>query len=337
MTAGYQRRSDRVEVDRVLVSCGVDLPSIASVEELTEGTFNTVHLIHLRDGSGLVLKISPTSGTPLMTYESGLTHAEAVFYRAAAPLPSVPTPEVVHADFTRSVVDGDVLLYQERPGHSWHSRRDRIEPTDRARLRCDLGRMVAALHRVTGDGFGYPRAHVALARDWPEAVDGMFGALFADAERFAAPLPLPVADLAELVRANRDVLADVHTPKLVHFDLWNGNILVDFGHGRPEIGGLIDGERAFWGDPVADFVSLALLSDIEKDTDFLTGYREAGGTVTFDDQTRRRLSLYRCYLYLIMLVESVPRGYPERERAALHRMVGPPMRTELDVLAGSGR
>jgi aminoglycoside phosphotransferase (APT) family kinase protein len=96
---------------------------------------------------------------------------------------------------------------------------------------------------------------------------------------------------------------------LVHFDLWDGNILVEPSSAGHRISALIDAERAFWGDPLAEFVSLALYGDIERDTAFLDGYRGAGGTVTFDVAARRRLSLYRAYLYLIMWVETVPRGF----------------------------
>ena len=102
---------------------------------------------------------------------------------------------------------------------------------------------------------------------------------------------------------------EVTTPVLVHFDLWDGNILVESGSAGHRIGALIDAERAFWGDPLAEFVSLALFTDIEQDTAFLHGYRAAGGTVTFDLAARQRLALYRAYLYLIMWVETAPRGF----------------------------
>lgn len=84
------------------------------------------------------------------------------------------------------------------------------------------------------------------------------------------------------------------------------------------ITGLVDGERAFWGDPLAEMVSLALFGDIADDPAFLQGYRDAGGDIDPDSRTRRRLAMYQCYLYLIMLVEAVPRGAsgPEHEYVA---------------------
>ena len=50
------------------------------------------------------------------------------------------------------------------------------------------------------------------------------------------------------------VLADVARPALVHTDLWAGNLFVDPGTGA--LVGVIDPERAFWGDPLADLVGV---------------------------------------------------------------------------------
>ena len=50
------------------------------------------------------------------------------------------------------------------------------------------------------------------------------------------------------------------------FGVGAGELLRDAQRERPggrRIGGLIDAERAFWGDPLAEFVSLALFGDID--------------------------------------------------------------------------
>lgn len=338
MSCLSKRRVNRTEIDAILASCGIGSARIRSVEELSEGTFSAVYRIGLPDGTGLMLKVSPRPGTPVLRYEQGLMHGEVAFYSSAAGLPGVPVPAVLHADFDHAVIDGDVLVMSECPGVSWQSRRDRLDQRDLARLRGDLGRMVAALHRVTGPGFGYPRdASTSLAASWRTSFVAMFDAVCQDATWYAAQTPLGIDELANLVRRNADLLDDVQTPALVHFDLWNGNILLDFSGGGPQVGGLIDGERAFWGDPVADFVSLALFDNIENDAAFLAGYRNAGGRVVFDDRTRRRLALYRCYLYLIMLVESVPRGYAGAKHAKMHRLVSDLLLAESAALAAGPR
>ncbi|WP_409179634.1 phosphotransferase family protein [Amycolatopsis sp. VS8301801F10] len=259
---------------------------------LTGATFNTAYRVRPPE---LVVKVSPPPDAPALTYERGLLRTEARFYELAAA--AVPVPRVVHTDFSGRLVDGDVLVMTELPGDSWATRR--LPPAERAARRTELGGLVAGLHRITGTGFGYPGR---LSPSWRTAFTAMLAAVLADAERFAVALPLDQIRTTLLARTG--VLSAVRTPVLVHFDLWQGNILL----GDSGITGFVDGERAFWGDPLADLVSTALFGDIERDADFCRGYRDAGGDLVFDDAVRVRLALYRCYLYLIMLVETVPRG-----------------------------
>lgn len=95
----------------------------------------------------------------------------------------------------------------------------------------------------------------------------------------------------------------------------------------------------FWGDPLGDFVSLALLGDIEQDTAFLTGYQNAGGRADFGTAARQRLALYRSYLYLIMLIETVPRAVDDDQVAWVREAVAPQLVAALDDIGrrGAGR
>ena len=113
-------------------------------------------------------------------------------------------------------------------------------------------------------------------------------------------------------------------PALVHFDLWDGNLLVDE---QGTLTGIVDAERALWGDPHAEFASLALFGTIEADREFLAGYAEAGGAAQPGPSFSRRQALYRTYLYLLMAVEAAPRGYG----AGWRRTVG--VRVDEDLTA----
>jgi aminoglycoside phosphotransferase (APT) family kinase protein len=157
----------------------------------------------------------------------------------------------------------------------------------------------------------------------------MVNAVLADAETFAVTLPRPISGIIEWFDARAAALDEVTTAVLIHFDLWDGNILVEATGAGHRVGAVIDAERAFWGDPLADFNSLALFGDIEQDPAFLRGYRAAGGTVTFDSAARQRLSLYRAYLNLIMWVEAVPRQASQERRDWLHGRVFEPLAAAL--------
>ncbi|HEX5495477.1 MAG TPA: aminoglycoside phosphotransferase family protein [Mycobacteriales bacterium] len=308
MIGGHQRRLERGQLDAVLAAAGIAAGTVDSWVRLGEATFNAAYRVGLADGESLVVKVGPDPTMPTMSYEQGIMRTEALFYHRAAP--AVPVPRVVHADFSRRVIDSDVVVMTCLPGENWHARRGVIDAADRMRLRTELGGIVATLHRVTGEGFGYPPNAPQVS--WRAAFTAMLAAVLTDAERFRAWLPWPVERVRETVARHAGVLDEVTTPVLVHFDLWPGNILLDSGR----ISGLVDGERAFWGDPLAEMVSLALFDDVEEDPAFLRGYRSAGGRIRFNEPARRRLALYRCYLYLIMLVEGVPRGYTGAEHEA---------------------
>ena len=128
-------------------------------------------------------------------------------------------------------------------------------------------------------------------------------------ETIGVELPVTASDVRTAVETRKALLDEVVTPALVHFDLWRGNVLLDRSTGHWEIAGIIDGERAMWADPAAEFVSLSLLADIADDAEFLAGYRSVRPAFELTSRVRERVSLYRMYLDLIMLVEAVPRGY----------------------------
>ena len=303
----------RAELEQVVADAlGVGL---GAVRELTEGTFNAAYRLTLTDGRELVLKVAPPPGTPLLRYERELLATEAMCLRTVAERTSAPLPELVAAGTTAA--GREFLVTSLLPGGSWQAQAPRIDEEQRRALRREVGRHVAALHTVTGEsGFGYPGRPELSAPTWTEAYLRIVDALLDDAARYAVDLPVPAGELrARLHTAAVAALGEVTTPVLVHFDLWDGNVFVDLDRPEPAVTGFIDHERAFWGDPAADLVSLALLGDIADDPDFLDGYAEAGGPVVLDCATRYRLHLYRAHLALVMVVESVPRGTAGSARA----------------------
>ncbi|GAB3809876.1 phosphotransferase [Kribbella italica] len=272
-----KRQIDLAAIHAVLDRAGIAPHALSAHEELTEGTYNTVYRLTVGERQ-LVLKVAPDPSSPGLSHEQALIRTETAFYHAARG--KAPVPEVVYAD-------AESLLMTSLPGTTMLG----LPATERASYRRELGTIVRSLHEVVGaDGFGYPQR--GLVSTWAVAFQRMLDDVLADAERYGVELPTGVTRHLALDRF--ELLNTVRTPRLIHFDLWDGNLLVDGGR----ISGLVDGERAFWGDPVAEFVSLTLFGSM--DDELLAGYGA--------DIDRERLSLYRVYLYLIMLVERTPRG-----------------------------
>ena len=277
-----------------------DLDLAAIGAPLGGGTFALVHAATTTAGEAVVLKVGPPPEVPLLTYERDLTAAEFDYYTRTAhvlPVPGVLAHTVAggRPAFTMTLEPGRSLVDLD------------LDAGERAAVRRELGRYVGALRGVTGERFGYDRPDGLLAAaTWVEAFERMWTTLFADAEQWA--VDLPTARIVRLLSRAAPALTAVDTPVLVHFDLWDGNVLVSSTPDGPRIAAIIDGERAFWGDPVAELVSTSLFADPEDDEPFLAGFAEtAGAPLVFSADVRARLSLYQAYLTAIMLVERAPR------------------------------
>ncbi|MYX72310.1 aminoglycoside phosphotransferase family protein [Streptomyces sp. BpilaLS-43] len=306
-------------------------------ETLTGGTYNTVTRVTFADGRDWVVKVPPTHSAGLR-YEQHLLVGEAAFHEAAATVGGDLVPRVVHADPVPGSATGAYVVMTACPGRPWSDLAADLTESERRRLRTELGALVGRLHTVTGsDGFGYPGEPLGpLSPTWREAFTAMAGAVLDDAEAYAARLPRPASEIRALLGSAAYALDEVVRPALVHFDLWEGNVLLTGERGARALGGIIDGERMFWGDPAADLVSTALLGDIEDDEDFLAGYAAgAGSPVVFTASLRLRLALYRSYLYLIMLVETVPRQASGEALEWVWTRVAPQLDAALGEVAGA--
>jgi aminoglycoside phosphotransferase (APT) family kinase protein len=281
--------------------------------ELTDGWFNTAYRVLLDDDRPAVVKLAPPADVEVLRYERGILTTEAMVYRRIAALPGggVPTPELLHEG-------EEFIVLSLIEGEPWDKADDRLPAAAKTELRRELGSITARLHTLAPeDGrFGYPAAHSALsASDWRTAFTAMTEALLDDAERWRAPLGVSPAEIRRLVGEGAPTLDEITEPRLVHFDLWPGNIFVDPGSGptgdgrRVRVTGLIDHERAFWGDPAAELISLAFGGDAGPDSDLVAGYTKAGGTLDFGPAFRHRLALYDLYLSVLLVTECGPRGF----------------------------
>ncbi|MBX6752026.1 MAG: aminoglycoside phosphotransferase family protein [Micromonosporaceae bacterium] len=220
------------------------LPPATGWVVLGGGTFSSVFRVATRDGD-VIVKVPPDPGSPLMTYEHGITATEGLYYRLAAAHGITAVPQALYHGQVGGV---EALVLSVCPGQPWPAVADRLTDDQRRVLRRRVGREVAALHRIVGSGFGYPAR--PLVPTWRAAFLDMITMMLADATRFGVPLPRDPADIVAIIERVSPVLDEVTTATLVHFDLWDGNILVglDADPARPRLGGLIDAERAFWGD-----------------------------------------------------------------------------------------
>jgi aminoglycoside phosphotransferase (APT) family kinase protein len=246
----------------------------------------------------------------LLTHEVDLMRTEVDFYQRAIAA-GAPVPGVLYAGLDRDLVGRDYLFLELLDGESLERTAPQLSTVDKDALHHQLGTAIGALHAATGDAFGYPLRDSRTWRStWREAFLAMVDDILADATRLGTELPAPPDAIRARMARHAPLLDAVDRPALVHFDLWDGNVFVAPTGGGWRLTGMIDGERALFGDPYAEFVSIAIFRDIRELPSVLDGYAEVtGAPVEFTEDVRIRIALYTCYLYLIMVTEGPTRGY----------------------------
>lgn len=284
------------------------------IQELGDGMYNAAYLVDVRGQGRAVLKVAPPADVKVMTYERDIMRTEEKVYQLIRAQTAMPVPKLLDSDFSHRVVDRDWMVLSALEGIPWNKLKGRCSESQLDAVRQELGGYTAQMHRLEGPRFGYPADldHPACQR-WDTAFLRMVDNVLADGEMMHVELPLPTETIRQKMYASRSCLQEVTCPRLVHFDMWEGNIFLQLDRDRYRIEGIVDCERAFWGDPYADLVSnIAIFRDIEQEHAFLKGYNRASESpVVFTPGVRRRLDLYRAYLYLIMLVEIPYREYGE--------------------------
>nr|WP_255603732.1 aminoglycoside phosphotransferase family protein [Oscillochloris sp. ZM17-4] len=210
-------------------------------------------------------------------------------------------------DDSHTLLPSDYYLMEFVPGRPLDQLRGAMSEDAQARIDRQVGALLAELNAVAGDAFGTLAAPAAPGAGWREVFTALLEGALSDGEAVGATLPLPYPQIRALIAAAAPALDAVRAPRLVHWDLWDGNIFVDEATGA--LTGIIDFERALWGDPLMEFQFRRLTTRAA----FSAGY---GPDALATPEGRIRRHLYDLYLGAILIIECDYRQYPTRDQAA---------------------
>lgn len=294
---------------RQIISYHFPNESINEVLELTEGMQNAAWLISgtgvLKDN--IVLKIGAAPDADLLTYEVENLVAESHAYERLKDK-EIPMPKVLVYDDSGKIIANKYLIMTYVKGKTWKNCLNDISPEQNEVLMYELGKYAATIHSVVGHKFGYINGNDRFLFDtWSEAFCAMVHGIMDDGRK--RKFSLPFERIECVLQKYMDILNEVKIPRLVDFDLWAGNVFINYPD-NTHISGIIDLGNCFYGDPFAEFVgAVHLYEDVDTEEEFKLGYTEVSGCefkVTESDKIR--IGLYRLYLELIIYVESYRYG-----------------------------
>lgn len=260
--------STSISTEQVVEFCRSHGFSPGAVKPIPIGQFNRSFYVRTTYGPDLVLRIAPSETTGFVFYERGMMAQEPEIHEIVRRRTDLPVPEVLLFDDSRKILDRDAILLERLPGRAMYGRRLAHEAVDRTVEQ--LGAYLRTLHtRCTARQFGYLGAHAPMtpADTWVDAFEEMWERLIDDLEGCGVYLPED-GDLARRALSGHLERFDFDRPaSLLHMDIWTQNILVD---NEGTITGIVDWDRALWGDPEIEF---AVLDYCGFDTDaFWRGY-----------------------------------------------------------------
>jgi aminoglycoside phosphotransferase (APT) family kinase protein len=123
------------------------------------------------------------------------------------------------------------------------------------RVLAQVGEALRQIHALRADAYGYLGAHRPMAPQttWWAAFRTMWHALLDDVVRAGGYSAAEGDALRALLDRHRDCFDRPVPASLLHMDVWSQNILVDE---RGALTGLVDFDRALWGDPEIEFAVL---------------------------------------------------------------------------------
>ena len=301
MESRTKNRRTRDQIDRMaLRAFGIGTASRdEAVVEMTDGWFNAAYGVRLSDGREVVLKIAPPAAAEVMDYERNLIATEVSAMRLVRSNPSIPVPDIHVFDDTRDLCDAAYFFMEKLKGESLERAKESLPPEGQARVRFQIGEIVRAINGFTGTYFGYPGNPRLRADDWKKAFFKIVDSVLADGLAKNVDYGTSREVIGSVLRKHAPALEEVNVPRLVHWDAWDSNFFVKEGR----VSGLLDFERALWGDPLMEAQFRPVFGAFGQD--ILRGYGKAA--LTRDEE--RRSFLYMLHLGLVMVTECAYRDY----------------------------
>lgn len=271
----------------------------AFASPLVHGWGNTLYRARLANGQDVVLKIAPPPERPTLTHERDMMRAEVEALLMIAEHTNVPVPSMHHHDDTHEVLDAEWFAMSWLGETTLEDAAPRLTAQQFSQLQRSVGACNRELNTITGDGFG--RFLQPTMASWHDAFSGIFEDALADGQRLGVDLGVSYEFVHHVFLEHSAVLDAVQEPVFCEWDLWPSDVVVADG----QVAGLIDHERAFWGDPLMEAIFAGCtVPGLGDPGELLRGY----GRGPLDESERARRLLYDLFLFLVRAIIPASRG-----------------------------
>jgi len=219
------------------------------------GRFNTTYFVKGAARPVLLRIAPPPEYSPKMLfYERRMMRQEPPLHELVRSLTSVPVPEIIGFDWSHRRIERDYLVMERMPGIALSELRQ-ISHGCYERVMFEIGRYLRQLHSIEGESYGYVGPHRPMKpqKDWAAAFRVMWNKLLDDIRSVNGYSEREEVLMRQLLDRHFSIFLRDAPARLLHMDIWSQNILVD---SDCKITGIVDMDRALWGDVEIEFAVL---------------------------------------------------------------------------------
>lgn len=284
-------------LEEIVKVCSVaysQLKNILKIKEMESGFFNNTYRITFDDSTKVILRVAPRNSELLYTHENHLMRGEYNIQPYFAVI-SEYIPQVIFSDFSRKHIDRDYVFQSFIEGMIWGEVQEQLSQKENESVWMQLGAIVNRLNSVSNPYFGMPYPFPSF-HNWSSYFINLIENRHQDVYRFNLS-DVEILDFIRLIKACIPWLDEISEAKLCHGDLWPNNIVVKQTEKGLQIVGIIDTERAYWGDPLAEWT----FSNMEYPMPFWNTFGERKGGI---GEEIRKL-IYKGDFYVNSILESI--------------------------------
>jgi aminoglycoside phosphotransferase (APT) family kinase protein len=269
---------------------------VLEIRELDDGFCNVTYDVTFEDGSESILKIAAVDRSGNTSNEINLMSAETKAMKLVRRQGIVRTAEVQYYDTSRRICSSDYFFMEKIQGDNYNSVKAQLPEDTVRQINQEIGGISRRLTEITNREFGFLGDSHRFGTLY-EFTEQMLKNLLHDAKQKNVDIVYREEDFLDGMEKDKNAFEGIMPATLVHWDMWEGNVFVRDGH----VSGIIDWERAMWGEAFMD----DRFRYHSRNSDFLTGF----GQTSFTENEMKRIRWYDIILYLTMMIEVYYREY----------------------------
>ncbi len=227
-----------------------DVHGRVSFAPIRTGKFNSSFWVHAADAE-MVLRIAPPRDAVFVFYERDMMRQEPKIHARAREHTDTPVARVIAYDDSHTLLDRDFILMERLPGRPLTE----MGYVDYNAVLRQMGYYLAQVHNIHAREYGYLGAHKPMAPQpcWADAFVVMWNKMIDDVASVGYYDAAEQRLMRELLEQRLSLFDRDIPASLLHMDIWHQNILVD---DAGQVTGVVDWDRALWGDPEIEFAVL---------------------------------------------------------------------------------